>query len=311
MKLINVTKKISKVPGYVCLFFLYFLISDALYASEKPVILLINSNATVEKYKVAQTEFMKTLNSPVLEVDLGGKEKPGKALPDNADFVYSIGGKAYLLAKKHFSEKPIIFSSIINWRRLQPLSRKTYGVSSEVHARMPLFMFRSVFPNIKKIGVLYSEHYNLQWFRNAREQARELGITITGKIVSDKKHTIPALKGLFAEVDAIWLISDPHVMPEKDYLYKILKTCDASKMPVFSYLGAFAKIGAVLTVSADNPTIGRQAASIVMQMLSGDKAEEKIQFPAGTHITLNLKKAEAYGLEYNKNALGLVNNIIK
>ncbi|MDM8551907.1 ABC transporter substrate binding protein, partial [Desulfobacterales bacterium HSG2] len=222
-----------------------------------------------------------------------------------------IGGKAYFFAREHLGEKKVVFSSIINWLRLPGLSGTAYGVSNELHPRMPIYMFRSVFPDIKRIGMLYSMQYTSQWFENAKGQAGELEIEIIGRTVSREKQTLSALNELLPNIDALWLISDPSVMSKKDYLYKILKRCDASKTPVFSYHGPFAKLGATLIVSADMPTIGRQAANIAMGVLSGEEMEEKVQFPAGSHIVLNLKKVKMFGLKYNKDALGLINTIIK
>ncbi len=282
--------------------------------SGKPHILLINSNAGVEKYRVVQDEFRKSIPNPIREVDLRGKANDGGMnglSSENANLIYCVGGRAYHLAKQFFAEKEIIFSSIINWLRLPNISPKTYGVSTELHPRMPVFMFRSVFPDIKRIGMLYSLQYTSQWFENTRRQALELGIGIVGKAVPDENQTLLLLEQLLPEVDAIWLISDPLVMAKKNYLYDILDRCDADKTPVFSYHEAYAKLGAVMIVSPDTPTIGRQVANIAMGLLSEEPIEEKVQFPAGSHIVLNLKQVEKYGLKYNKNALGMINTIIK
>ena len=89
-----------------------------------------------------------------------------------------------------------------------------------------------------------------------------------------------------------------------------MKQCDTEKIPIFSYHTAFAKFGAVLAVSADNATIGRQAASIATEVLSGTEIDDKVQFPAGSYIILNLCKVRQYGLEYNEEALDSVNSII-
>ncbi len=293
----------------ITVFFLGF--PAVLCGDEKPKILLINSNASVEKYMTVQEEFEKSASSPVQNVSLeNDKTDIKKLLVYNPDLVYCIGTKAYSFANQYFNQKYIVFSSIINWLRL-PLSDKTYGVSNELHTRMPLMMFRYIFPEIKKIGMLYSEQYTVQWFEKAKEQAKELEIDIVGKTVSDKDQAEAALKQLLPDIKALWLISDPLVMPEKNYLYKILKICDADKIPVFSYHEAFAEIGAVLIISVDDPTIGRQAAGIAAELLSGSNPAEKVQFPAGSHITLNMKKVKEYGLKYNQNALGMVNNIIR
>ncbi len=286
-------------------------------SAEKFRILLINSDRDVDKYKTAQEEFIKTVSASVLEADLGNDKiidaEIRKMLAYNADLVYCIGARAFSFAKDHFGDRYIVFSSVINWPRLAPFPPKTYGISNELHTRMPLFMFRSVFPDIRKIGMLYSEKYTLQWFKDAQSQAKELGIEIVGRVVREKEEMMTALKYLLPGTDALWLISDPLVMSEKKMLYDLLKVCDTYKKPVFSYHESYVNVGAVLVVSVDEATIGRQAAGIAMELLSGNvtDADEKVQFPAGSQITLNLKKTEEYGLDYNKDSLSMVNNIVK
>jgi len=80
---------------------------------------------------------------------------------------------------------------------------------------------------------------------------------------------------------------------------------------VFSYYDILTKMGAVLSVSIDNPTIGRQAASIAATILSGNRPNQKVQYPAGSHITINMRKVKEYGLTYSKEALSIVNHIIE
>jgi putative ABC transport system substrate-binding protein len=82
-------------------------------------------------------------------------------------------------------------------------------------------------------------------------------------------------------------------------------------VPVFTYHDIFAEYGATLIVSVDDGTIGRQSAGLSNDVLSGVKMEEKIQYPAGSHIILNLKKVKEFDLPYNEQALGIVNQIIR
>ncbi|MEZ4525290.1 MAG: ABC transporter substrate binding protein [Desulfobacterales bacterium] len=305
------TIKKNKYSALMCLFLFFLFSADSLPAENVPDILLINSNANVEKYRIVQEEFKKSLAMPVTEIDLGSQEVGEKELRTaRASLVYCIGAKAYSLSSRYLADTPTVFSSLINWQRLS-LSPKAYGVSNELNARMPIYMFRSIFPEVKKIGILYSREYTLQWFRDTAEQAGELGIEIVGTTVSGPKDILSGVKELASQAKALWLIPDPMVMPEKQYLYDILKICQKNRMPVFTYHSAFVELGAVLSVAVDEPTIGRQAAGIAAELLSGKKPQERVQFPAGSDVTLDLKKAEEYGLEYNRNALGLVNNIIR
>lgn len=291
---------------------LYFLMMPVLCAAENRKVLIINSNASVEKYRTVQDEFKKALSVPVSEVNLEntGDEKMNSLSLHAPDIVYCIGAKAYSAASRYFADKHIVFSSVLNYRRMD-LTPKTYGVSYELHPRMPLYIVRSLFPTVKRIGMLYSKQFTRQWFESARDQAKELGLEITGRAVSDSGDTEPFLKQIITESDAVWMISDPIVMPEEKYLNIMLKICDEHKKPVLSYNDMFVELGAGLVVSADDPTIGRQAAGIASELLSGTKPEDKVQFPAGSQIILNLKKIREYNLEYNQNALGTVNTVIQ
>ena len=258
-----------KVFKLICFIGLVFLIS-VISADEGPKIMVINSNAAVDKYKIAQEEFTRTISTPVSEIDLGSKKwKIGEIedllYDEYPDLVYCIGTKAYLLANKFISDRNIVFSSVINWHRL-PLSQKTYGVSNELNPEMQLTLYRYVFPGLKE---------------------------------------------LLKEIDALWLISDPVVMSDKKTLIELFKQCDASKIPVLSYHDAFADYGAMVIVSVDNPTTGRQAAAISREVLSKDIVRKKVQLPAGSHIFFNLKKANEYGLKYREMALSAVNRVIE
>ena len=284
-------------------------------AEKQPNIILLNSDTSMVKYNEAQEAFKKTFTLPVQEVNLAEKKWKISEIEDMLydeypDIVYCIGSKAYLVANKYVSEKDIVFSSIINWHRL-PLIEKSYGVSNELHTGMQITLFRYVFPDVKKIGVLYSGQYNSQWFNKTRTEAKEMGVEIIGQAVSKTKNSVLALENIIPEINALWLISDPKIMADKKILMDIFSVCEARKIPIFSYHDIFAEYGAVLIVSVDNPTIGRQAAGMVMEVVSGEKIEEKVQYPAGSHIVLNLKKVKEYGLKYNANALSAVNKIIE
>ncbi len=298
----------------ICLFFLLFYPGSP-SSDDGPKVLLINSDATVEKYEKAGNEFKKAMPHPVVEVRLDEKRWKIPDVEDliydeDPDLVYCIGTKAYLIANEYAADTNVVFSSIINWMRL-PRTERTYGVSNELHPEMQMMLFRHIFPDMKKIGVLYSTQYNSQWFERTREVAKDMGIEIIGQPVSFNKNNISALKELLPEIDALWLISDPVIVSNNRSLMDVLNTCDEKKTPVFSYHDAFAKYGATLIVSVDNPTIGRQAAGIALEVLAGEKMEEKAQYPAGSHIILNLKKVKAYGVGYNEEALSSVNRIIE
>jgi len=303
--------RILKYVGFITLVFFASVSS----ADEGPKIMVINSNASIDKYRIAQKEFTKSLPNPVMEVDLGGK-KPKLREIENflydqyPDLVYCIGTKAYLLANQFISDRNIVFSSIIDWQRL-PMAEKTCGVSNELSPEMQITLFRYMFPGLNKIGVLFSPKYNKHWFKKAEQAAKDMGIHLIGRPLSKKRKTLSELKELVKEIDALWLISDPVILAGKETVAHLFKLCDEQLIPILTYHSAFAEYGAMMIISVDHATTGRQAAAMTREVLSKDTVHEKVQLPVGSHIILNLKKADEYGLKYGEAALGAVNWIIE
>ena len=304
-----------RIFRYTILFFVAMLLFGVLSADVKTKIMLINSSGAVEKYSVAQEEFLKTIPQSVVAVDLSKEKYKLSDMEDllydeYPDLIYCIGTKAYLIANKFVSEKKIIFSSIINWRRL-PRTKSTYGVSNELHPGFQITLFRYIFPKVSKIGVLYSEEYNGHWVRKARENANEMDVEIIAEQVGQSRFTLTTLKTLLPGIEALWLISDPVVIPDKETLHELFALSDATNTPVFSYHPTYVDYGASLVVSVDDPTTGRQAAAMVTDITSGVEMKDRVQLPAGSHIVLNLQKVKAYGIHFNEMALDSVNQLIE
>ncbi len=300
----------------IILIFCFFLLAPGVAVSEGgPNILLLNSDKSVEKYRIVQEEFKKTIKYPVKEVYIKDRNRNLLDAKDffsqkKFDLIYCIGSKAYMAAYRNVENTNIVFSSILNWQRL-PDKPEIFGVSNELHTVMQIMLFRYIFPDIKTIGVLYSKKFNSQWFKQSKDEAKKVGIELIGKPAANTKSSRAEIINLLTEIDALWLISDPMIISSKKSLLNLLKLCDRYKVPVFSYNSVFIKYGAILIVSVDHPTIGRQAGSIAQELIEGNRKDPNVQFPAGSQIILNLKKVKAFDLKYKEEALGSVNRIIE
>lgn len=278
-------------------------------------VLILNSDISIANYSLAHTGFKSKLSITKDEINLGDKwideEKIEDTIHDiNPDIIYCIGTRAYLLAYKFAGNKNLVFSSVINWRRL-PMGKNTYGVSTELLPGMQLTMYRYFFPDIHKIGILYSKNYNKEWIDIAVKSAKDVGINVMKKSINKQDEVESALKELLQKVDVLWLTPDPIVISNMELVEKIFKQSDKARKPVFAYSEAFADFGATLIISADVPTIGVQAAGIAADLLYNQKGIEKVQSPAGSYIVLNLGKVEKYRLKLNEEALDSVNQIIE
>ncbi|MDM8569026.1 ABC transporter substrate binding protein [Thiotrichales bacterium HSG1] len=274
-------------------------------------LLIINSDTSVEKYLTIQREFETELTGiNITRINLAEESLRNNTL--NPSLVYAIGSKAYNKATVAFKNKPLIFSSMINWRRFN-ITANTYGIALELPAEMQLFMYSYLFPDIHTLGVLYSKSHNSQWFELAVAQAKEVGLSLYGKAVTDTTQVSQELEKMLPKIDVLWLISDPTVLHDADQVQQIFAMTAAVKKPIFAYNTLFVKYGAILTIAADLPTMGHQAAYLAQSILEqqANSMEEKIQLPAGSHITLDLKRIKEYGININHSALSSVENVIQ
>jgi putative ABC transport system substrate-binding protein len=250
-----------------------------------------------------------------MEIDFMGQVlKPNtlakKLSGSQPSIVYVIGSKAYTQAVQMIKDQPLIFSSLLNWRRFE-IGPHTYGISLELPIEMQLFMYSYLFPDIENLGVLYSEAHNSQWFDLAVVKAKEVELVLHGKMIESTNEISKALQTLLPKIDALWLISDPVVLYDTNQVQKIFAEAATRQKPIFAYNTLFTKYGAILTMAADIPTMGRQAAGLAKDILKQQPIDEKVQFPAGSHLTLNLKKVHEYGITLNHAALASVENIIQ
>ena len=99
-------------------------------------VLIVNSDAAVGKYTVAQQAFRESLGLPVTELNLAGltdsaAERAIRAESPTA--VYAIGTKGFLAASRAAKGRPIVLSSVINWQRLPAAaSPDTHVIATEL-----------------------------------------------------------------------------------------------------------------------------------------------------------------------------------
>lgn len=277
-------------------------------------LLVLNSNSLVRKYALLRNEFAVRSGSRVIDVDLGSKwvdegwveDIAGK---DKVDLLLCIGSKAYVKAAAVTKKLPIIFTMGINWRRMA-LTDDTFVIESELPAEAQLMIYRMLFPEIDRIGIIYSKSNNKQWVKEAASVADKIGIELVAKAVRGRDGLTKALQSVLPLVDALWIIPDPVVLAGRDAIDDIFTWSDKYKRPVFAYERLFVPLGASLIISADIPTIAGQAVHTAEDILAG-RDVRKVQKPAGSHIAINLKKIETFGVKVNNGALSSVNEFIE
>ena len=271
-------------------------------------ILVINSNDSVERYQSVENAFAKQIKNDFTRINISKmtdneiKEYLYDVYPD---IVYAIGTKAYQYAKKYIPEKKIFFSSIVNYKRLK-MSKKSFGVSNELHTGMKVTLIKSLLSKTKTICMFYSR-YTKDVYESFKEEARHIGIKVIGqKIEENDTFNMSNLE----KADIFVMIADPVLIKNEKKVKRLYHILEKAHKPIVAYHPLYIKYGAVLVLSVDLPTVGRQIASMIHTEISGNTTT-MIQAPIGTKVIFNEGLAKRIKLYYDKSALGVVNKVIK
>jgi len=293
------------------------LLADTVQAQSPAKILIVNSDATVNKYRQVKEAFtlqIGTYAGRIINFDVqqsGHPELLEKLIKDESpDLIYSIGSQAYQLASQFGGSKPVLFSSVINWQRFERRDN-SYGIANELSLTQELSLLRFLLPGLPRIGVIYDPHFSAERINEARAQAKELGLVLVEQTVDDEHPLAQHLDGLLDKIDILWLIADPGVLADRVTVETIFSYSSRHKKPVYTYSDAFMNYGASLVVAADTPTMGRQAANMAQAILLREPLKETVQSPAGSHITLNACQLGKLDTRYNADALDAVNQLLE
>ncbi len=308
MKIINFCKVLTLLS--------VFLVSAGFAQPSK--VLIVNSDNSVFRYETIATEFKKVLQQNAYqwtEFDLNSHADAEVELKqliqqENPALIYCIGTKAYSLARNYTHNKKLLFSAAINWRRLD-IGEGTYGVANELSSAQEISLLRYFFPTIKNIGLLYNDKFSREYVETIKKDASALGINIINQPINDAQEISDALNELLPKIDMFWIISDPVVLSSKASVQQIFQSAQQQKKPVYAYSDVFIEQGAVLAISADLATIGRQSASLALMMDKDKVPGGTVQSPAGSTVTLNKCALDALRLSFNQDALDSVNKIVE
>ncbi|MDX1451600.1 MAG: ABC transporter substrate binding protein [Oleiphilaceae bacterium] len=281
------------------------------------VVLLVNSDASINRYRIPAESFKSALTShAIVEVDLGEHSDPIEALQDHLNTqrvagIHVVGAKALGAINYLAPNAPVVYSGVLSWRQLQEhISIPVKGVASDVAPKAQLIWLKYFFPELRKLGVLYSED-NEYMLSEAHAAADELGI----KLYAAHQHQAATLQDPVQEIltqsEALWLISDPAVIRSEQAAQRLFALAEKTGKPIFGYKRLFVDYGATLTIHADEATIGRQAAIMLSRWMAGSHSVPEVQYPAGTSISLNMDKVKSLKLRLNADALDSVAEIIE
>lgn len=229
-----------------------------------------------------------------------------------------IAQSAYSAAKD--ADVPVIYTAVTDPVLAElanedgtPVGEIT-GTSDKLPVESQLKMIRTMLPDAKTIGIMYStsEINSVSAIEEYKEAAPEYGFEIVESGISSTADIPLAADALVEKVDCINNLTDNTVVSS---LPVILDKAAKKNIPVFGSEIEQVKIGCLAAVGLDYVSLGEQTGKMAAQVLKGEKKASEMNFEVIEEAAFygNNKVAENLGItipaELSDNAAALFDEI--
>lgn len=189
----------------------------------------------------------------------------------------TIGSSATRFAQDNFSGIPIVFAAV-KYPVLSGFVESTArpggnitGASIDVPVDVQFRYFKRIVPDLKIIGVLYTNN-TASLIPRARAEAKGLRLTLVAVKVSDTRELPKALDSLAAAVDGIWSLADPNLFDPQSTKYILLNSLRKG-IPFMGFSRHVVESGALFALDFDYKAVGRQAGEISNRIIKGERPQ--------------------------------------
>ncbi|MES9940089.1 MAG: ABC transporter substrate binding protein [Candidatus Thiodiazotropha sp. 6PLUC2] len=304
-----------------CLLFLVMIMMTlSAWSDQAPVVVLLSDSEAV--YEQPLVQFRSKLKRPVEVFNLKGDiqrapEVMAEVMASKPGLIAAFGAKAAYFAKlatQSRQEVPVIFAMVLNWQRYRLLEGQDNlaGIDAEVAPGTQLLSMNLLFPDVTRLGVIYSNTHSLASVEEAISAAELVGVEISAEPIERAKELKQAYRRLAGKVNAVWLPTDP-VLYTLENIHWLKRQCVKDRLICIGQSDNIVRLGLLLAVNPDIPSVGAQAAGLAEDILQhGVKPSQiGVQDPLGTRMTLNAKTASKIGLELTESVLLLADEVVE
>jgi len=256
--------------------------------------IIVVKNAELKPYQEVLRGIRDSCDCTVREVKLRNGEGSENILKKSPDAVIAIGTSAFKKVRGIHS-LPVIYTMVMPSETAGPLRPNISGVSMDSDPAEAIAAMREVFPNAKRIGVLYDPRYTAAFVGDAAKEAAAAGVELVVRQAHDQRDIPRLADEMRNNIDVLWMLPDPTVITNATVEY-LLQFSFQYNVPIFAFAGKYVELGAVAALVVDPHAIGVQAGEIVKTLSAGRK--DTIRVYARTHhLLINTKVAAKMGLK--------------
>jgi putative ABC transport system substrate-binding protein len=191
------------------------------------------------------------------------------------------------------ADLPLVYSLVLN--PVPAGKRRVAGVVIRVGVEEQFSRMQKIFPECKRIGVIYNPQFSDETIREARRVGEKHGLTLVAIAVS-KEDEIPNALAKYTKdsVDILWMVLDqtlvnPSVV--KQFIVRSLET----NLPLVGLSVYHVKAGALMAFSPDYVDVGSQTAECAQKLVDGGTISH--ESPRVVIVYVNAKIQKQMGLK--------------
>lgn len=262
---------------------------DALYG--------FNEVMQKSRFKIQQTRYN------LIDITQKGGNITEEIRRAKPDLILTIGTEATKTVSGQISDLPIVFSMVLDTSLAQNKANLT-GASMLVPIESQLKELSEIMPQVKKIGILCSQAYYLQYIAKYEQVVSEqMKVKFLVKFANNETEFLETVGALLSEIDAFLFVPDEAILSPRTSLYIILEALRYNK-PVIAPSLKFVEDGALLALGNDYRDIGRQSAELATLLLEGKNPSDlPVTKARATYLYLNLRTAKQIGISIPQKAI--------
>ena len=218
---------------------------------------------------------------------------------DKKDLIFAIATPSAQAAATSTDTIPVVFASVSDPKGAGLTDRPNVtGTSGVPEIEKNLELLKKVFPNVKKVGIIYntSEQNSVFQVEIAEQAGKKLGIEILAEGVTSAPEFMAALEKLSRDIDVFFAIQDNTLSSSFPAL---LEKMNALKIPIFGANAVYTDRGALISQGTTDYDIGYRAGEMAAAILKGEKTPKDITIEVvqKPKISVNKKNMELLGIK--------------
>jgi len=268
--------------------------------------IIIIKDTDIKPYRDAIDGFKSSCGCPVREFDLSDAGEIDKAIKGRPDAIVAVGTQTFRKIKT-ITNIPLIYTMVMPSESADSPGNNVSGVSMDISPETYLESIVGLFPEAKRIGVLFDPEHTGLFVQESTASARAKGITLVRKPMRDPRQMPALLDELRNKVDVLWMLPDETLIHPDTVDYLLLFSFQ-NNMPLFSFSKKYVEQGAAAALRINPFDMGVQAGGLARALLQGGQGPLRV-YARSPKLIVNRKVCVKMGVRFNDDIVRHAENV--